>query len=1055
MYAELGDESARLRLDRWLSQYPQLSDRLLAGYLAAQGTSDQAFLRVLHEPIDAVADRLAIAPPWLGTLRTAYSDETTGSTLSFTELSRGNNTVLFLNLVEPLIRQARHRLGTEIESLRRETALSSLVEEVLGDALLVNVAKQLLQMLIPTLVLEVNVARLQGLLVGATQVERFDSFVEGLRQPDRALSVLREYPVLARQVVLCLDHWVAFSLEFLSHLAEDWPLLCTEFGAGEDLGRLVSLDDSKGDRHREGRSVLILTFSGGTRIVYKPRPMAVAMHFQSLLDWMNKHGAEPPLRTLRIVDRGSHGWVQFVAPQACTSIAEIRRFYERQGEYLALLYALEATDFHYENLIAAGEHPMLVDLETLFQPHIRQHDETISGIYRDSVLRIGLLPQRLFAAAPGEGIDLSGLGAAPGQAMPYPVLQFEAPGSDEMRLIETKGEISGAANQPSLNGTPVAMLDYVDAITAGFASLYRLLQRHRQELLSADGPLSGFAPDSVRVVLRPTLTYGLLLRHSFHPDALRDALERGMIFGSLWNDTQGHRPLERIFAAELADLENRDIPLFTTFPASCDLVTASGERFESFFPESGLSLVQRRLQQLGESDYLRQLWFIRASLATAAVGHKPRTLPVGPQSERRPRSVDRHQLFAEAEAVGQRLEALALPRGEDVSWIGLTLTAKDNWSLLPLGLDLYDGLPGVALFLAYLGSVSGERRYTTLASATVNTIRRRLAATPLHRLSTGAFEGLGGLVFLLTHLAVLWDEAELLREAEAIAERARTLIPSDTRFDITGGAAGCIMSLLALHRVAPRQSILATAIECGDHLLAHAQTMPEGMAWAPYFPAKGPLTGLAHGAAGIAWALLELSAVGGGKRFEDAALRAFSYESSLFSAKQKNWHDLRETNHGSERSFMVGWCHGAPGIALTRLQALEHVEGARLHDDIAAALETTLRHGFGGDHSLCHGSLGNIEPLLQASERLGPHPWAGHVERASAAVVGSIRDNGWSCGVPLGVESPGLMTGLAGIGYGLLRLSEPSRIPAILILAPPISADSRNRDPIRRECAPS
>jgi lantibiotic modifying enzyme len=29
------------------------------------------------------------------------------------------------------------------------------------------------------------------------------------------------------------------------------------------------------------------------------------------------------------------------------------------------------------------------------------------------------------------------------------------------------------------------------------------------------------------------------------------------------------------------------------------------------------------------------------------------------------------------------------------------------------------------------------------------------------------------------------------------------------------------------------------------------------------------------------------------------------------------------------------------------------------------------------------------------------------------------------------------MTGLAGIGYGLLRLAEPEAVPSVLILAPP------------------
>jgi lantibiotic modifying enzyme len=35
------------------------------------------------------------------------------------------------------------------------------------------------------------------------------------------------------------------------------------------------------------------------------------------------------------------------------------------------------------------------------------------------------------------------------------------------------------------------------------------------------------------------------------------------------------------------------------------------------------------------------------------------------------------------------------------------------------------------------------------------------------------------------------------------------------------------------------------------------------------------------------------------------------------------------------------------------------------------------------------------------------------------------------------VETPDLMVGLAGIGYELLRLAEPSVVPALLTLEPP------------------
>ena len=67
------------------------------------------------------------------------------------------------------------------------------------------------------------------------------------------------------------------------------------------------------------------------------------------------------------------------------------------------------------------------------------------------------------------------------------------------------------------------------------------------------------------------------------------------------------------------------------------------------------------------------------------------------------------------------------------------------------------------------------------------------------------------------------------------------------------------------------------------------------------------------------------------------------------------------------------------------------------------------------------------------------------VNRIAAIILESIDQDGWLCGNPLGVESPGLMTGLAGIGYELLRLAEPTVVPSVLALAPPnvLAAEAR------------
>jgi lantibiotic modifying enzyme len=63
--------------------------------------------------------------------------------------------------------------------------------------------------------------------------------------------------------------------------------------------------------------------------------------------------------------------------------------------------------------------------------------------------------------------------------------------------------------------------------------------------------------------------------------------------------------------------------------------------------------------------------------------------------------------------------------------------------------------------------------------------------------------------------------------------------------------------------------------------------------------------------------------------------------------------------------------------------------------------------------------------------------WEAQLRLAAAAWLESIAQHGWRCGTPLNVETPGLLTGLAGIGWQLLRLAEPERVPAVLLFEVP------------------
>ncbi len=185
-------------------------------------------------------------------------------------------------------------------------------------------------------------------------------------------------------------------------------------------------------------------------MIYKPRPLDLHQHFNELVDWLNEQDRAGP------ADRpGGHAGPatagsSFIDHNPCTELAEVRRFYHRQGALLALLYVLDGTDMHYENLIADGDQPVLVDVETLFHPS--QQDNGVLGrdpahtALRSSVYRTALLPL-LFTGEHGVA-DISGLGGDVGEVAPISEVDWADAGLDTMHLVRRPGTTPGRPQPP-------------------------------------------------------------------------------------------------------------------------------------------------------------------------------------------------------------------------------------------------------------------------------------------------------------------------------------------------------------------------------------------------------------------------------------------------------------------------------------------------------------------------------------------------------------------------------------------------------------------------------
>jgi type 2 lantibiotic biosynthesis protein LanM len=932
----------------------------------------------------------------------------------------------FAELLAPFVALAQQRLLAEIASASEQLASTAYL--ALQRALL----QVLTSLAVPTLSAEL--AR-----IGAEAAEHIDGyrhFLEHMRQGGLATLCLR-YSVLARLLAVTCNRWVQTSVEFVQRLAADRPMLSAVCNAGADLGPVSEIEPALSDAQSGGRTVMALTFACGHRWIYKPRSPGMEEAYYHLLRWCNAQGVTPPLHIVTVLNRGTYGWMQYVARQACPDGPALQRYYARAGMVLCLVYLLGGVACFYDQFVAHNEHPILVDATHLLHPYLRPTPEPLQGedweqaLY--SVLHTGLLPAwRLPRASPGgpaseiSGFDLSQAYSHLPQPARSPSALLLKYGSLRPRYPQHVATLANGAEPPD-----AATLQH--ACVRGFEQMYHLLLRQRATLLSADGPLQAFKTQLARVAYRDHAVYETLLPQLLEPRALQHAVARSMLLEPLgrtcvpveWYRSTRHDPAHwwAVSAAEQQALLQGEIPVLWAPVAHNALVLPNQQKVTGCLGQPAFELLRTRLQRLSPEDLRHQL-----ALTQQACNQwrPPRERPSERPGEAR--------FLALACALADEIVRTAVQlEAEGLTWVSAAFVSRHGYyQLRPLRYGFADGSAGVAFFLAALARQSGRRSYGRVAIAALRPLTRLLhedGECLAREMGLGAGQGLGSLIYALTRISSFLDEPGLLAAARTAAGLITPERIAAAQFpDVFVGIAGALLGLLTLYETAPTREVLKRAQACGEQLLRMRNA---GHAWKTVDGVQ--TSGFAHGVAGIVYALARLAAVSGDSALLEAAHQGLLSEDLALDRQAGNW---AETADSAPSTAGVSWCHGAPGIGLARLGTLETLQTAPVQRDFEIALQTTQRLGAGGLDHLCCGTCGRAELLLTAAERLQRPQLLAQATHWIEQIVARAAQRGrylLDPSLPSWVVQPALFQGTAGIGYTLLRLAHPARLPAALL----------------------
>jgi lantibiotic modifying enzyme len=238
---------------------------------------------------------------------------------------------------------------------------------------------------------------------------------------------------------------------------------------------------------------------------------------------MNKQSFRPNLRAAQVLRRKGYCWMEDVEPASCESQAAARRFYERMGGMIAAAHLLKLVDCHRDNLIASGEHPVLVDVDALW--HVSRLTKTQSA--SDVLYRTGF-----FANANPRSLQSRSSVLGPGPA-----------GNHRARIA----------------GKPQPATHYSSEIVDGFIEAWKCILSTNNRRRAFARRLRRIRSRKRRWIYWATEKYAAIREASIQPGSLRCAVERDLLIRRLCT-----REIvsSAVINAEVRALKQLDIPYF-------------------------------------------------------------------------------------------------------------------------------------------------------------------------------------------------------------------------------------------------------------------------------------------------------------------------------------------------------------------------------------------------------------------------------------------------------------------------------------------------------------
>ena len=847
---------------------------------------------------------------------------------------------------------------------------------------------------------------------------------------------LNEYPFMFRQLSVLLETWISSIKEFLKRYQADQDQIQITFLDGCDLNPIEKIITNLSERHNEGRRVFKIIFKNNKKIIYKPRSVEQEYAFNTFLSWLNKK-ISVSFPHLKVLSQNGYGWVEFIEHDKCLTKNEVEKYYYLSGGLLFLLYFFHGKDFHMDNIIATKKGPYLIDIESLLHPcgnlfttdllqksYLKKTDQS------ENVLSSGFLSFSSPSGKFNKIYDISALRGKSGYQTKFLKKVWYKTGKDNIGIEYKQLVAPKHQNHFYCNGNLQLPEYYINSIIDGFMFFYQFFIDKKIELTLHKSPLYLFEKVPIRIMLRSSNDYALIQQLLTMPSNQKKGTDASLLIELLsqYFIHFDEKPCNwSFYIKEIRDILNIDIPYLSI--------------------SSYKNIIKECFQRLSVKDLHDQEILLRKSLESFA--HQKAHIDIlSSNNDEKIGSDDiaiKNEIKYQSKYIYNMINDIVIK--ENFIKTSDKNFKKDQEVYQYLNdLYLYNGKCGILFFLSAYSYVfetfESNELITKYCHSILKTTQEMLTSNYSKKLNLGACNGIGSIIYSFVCIGQMLNNNSIIEYANELAHNiSKNKIMITKKFDIEGGTAGLLLSLLSLYEVTKQNETLVLAKICASQLINNSDGNNICRGWKN--DDNIMLAGYAHGASGIATSLLRLFKYCKNELYLKTAIQAFNYERGLYSDNHKNWrilHIKSSKENTSNSLFMNSWCHGAPGIFLARMEALSFIDDKETQLDLNNAIEKMSNNELNRVDCLCCGNTGRSDILINGGKKLnkedlikkGEDLFYRTVKKAKIDGYFSLKNEIWE---NIDIHQIGLFKGLAGIGLLMLRILN-NRLPAVLSFEP-------------------